>query len=78
MINTGTQKRMRALITLTCRACGSAACSRFDAEELVGKNYKLFESSEIRVWHPDCAVGDGRVDSIDDLDGDQFYYEIRE
>lgn len=63
--------------TLKCRACSAVVCSRYDAIKLVSKAYELSESSEIRVWHPGCAVDDGRIDYIEELDGDPFYYEIR-
>jgi len=63
---------------LKCQACGGLVCSVSDAVSLVGKMNELYETSFINVWHPDCAVNDGRIDSVKELDGDEFYYEIRE
>lgn len=61
---------------LYCRNCGDAVCDEKDARRRASKMYRLTESSAIRVWHNDCAIADGRIDSEDDFDG-PYYWEVR-
>lgn len=70
---------MAKKIKLTCRACGSEVTDLETAKALVKRDYTYtdeeLEAGAVKVWHPDCAVADGRLDKAADTT-DPFYWEF--
>ena len=67
---------------MRCRNCGTPVASEAEVIEAVRRDYDNVGDndrllSKVSVFHPDCAVIDGRIGSIDDLDGAPFYYELQ-
>lgn len=67
---------------LACRNCGYELVEFEAAIAAVQLEYRYlreeFEESKatIQVWCPACAVADGRVDELSEVD-DDFYWEVR-
>jgi len=67
---------------MRCPNCGGAVASEAEVIEAVRRDYDNVGDndsllSRVSVFHPDCAVTDGLIDSVDDLNGAPFYYELR-
>ena len=67
---------------MLCRNCGTPVASEEVVIEAVLNDYYNVGDTDmllstLSVFHPDCAVTDGLIDSVDDLNGAPFYYELR-
>lgn len=69
---------------MICQNCGGKATSRGTAQSAIQEQYNFtdqeFEDDKVivRVWHPDCALADHRIDNKGELDdGLDFYWEAR-
>lgn len=68
--------------SLACRNCGYALVEYSEAKKAVQKEYSYSDeeldsgANTIKVWCPQCAVADGRVDDIGEVEG-EFYWEVR-
>lgn len=67
--------------SLACRNCGHALVEFAKAKAAVQKEYNYSDVDldsglhTIKVWCPQCAVADGRVDDASEIEG-QFYWEV--
>jgi len=64
-----------------CRNCGYEVVSWDAVKAAIQKDYD-FTNDEldegkiaVRVYHPDCAIADGRIDDESECDGLSFYWE---
>lgn len=66
----------------TCRNCGYDGFTDQAVEDAARSEYKITQEEIdnddviIKVWCPDCAVGDGQINKVADLDGDPFYWKL--
>jgi rubredoxin len=67
--------------TLACRNCGYAFVEFSEAKKAVQNEYNYSDKElnrgqiNIKIWCPQCAVADGRVDDISEVAG-EFYWEV--
>ena len=67
---------------LSCRNCGNTVVDFRTAKAAVQKGYnytdeELVTTKSIRVWHKDCAIADGRIDTADESSAKDYHWEVR-
>ena len=66
----------------TCRNCGYDLVEREVVVDAVQELYLYTEAElqdgppSVRVWCPDCAVADGRIDEVDESASPDFHWEV--
>jgi hypothetical protein len=83
-IGIGNKSQQRKDQKMICQNCGSEVAPRSEVIAAVRAEYNFtdeeIESGKVvtKVFHPACAVADGRIDSEDDLNGAEFYWDAYE